>query len=140
MTLHSWEHRNLPTSLEFTQTEQGKAIADIPLYELHTRSEPSARPPCGWPKATSNKALSGFKVLEFTRIIAGPAIGRGLAEHGATVLRVTCETLPDYHGFHLDLGQGKLNTFLDLKTEAGKTRLRELIAEADVFIDGHVLS
>lgn len=110
---------------------------DCPLYELYPRPEDAgSHEPVPWPKSTSNKALSGIKVLEFTRIIAGPAIGRGLAEHGATVLRITCENVPDYHVFHPDLGQGKLNACLDLKTDAGKKILQDLIAEADVFIDG----
>lgn len=91
-----------------------------------------------WPLATSNKALSGIKVLELTRIIAGPAIGRGLAEHGATVLRITSDALPDMHILHPDLSQGKLQAFLDLKSEAGKKRMRELLADTDVLIDGLV--
>ncbi|THH19602.1 hypothetical protein EW146_g1593 [Bondarzewia mesenterica] len=69
-------------------------------------------------------------------IIAGPAIGRGRAEHGATVLHNTCDSLRDFHVLHPDLSQGKFNAFLDLKTEAGEARFRELLADTDVAIDG----
>lgn len=43
------------------------------------------------------------------------------------------------HGLHLDLSQGKYNAFLDLKSDAGKQRLCELLQDADVIIDGLVL-
>jgi hypothetical protein len=121
---------------EFKQIEAGKAIADCPIYELR-QAAPSS--PVSWPLAPASaplKALTGIKVLELTRIIAGPAIGRGLAEHGATVLRITSNTTPDLHTVHPDLNQGKFCADLNLKTEAGKRVLRELVKDADVFIDG----
>ncbi|KAF9019685.1 CoA-transferase family III [Hymenopellis radicata] len=120
---------------ELENVEQAQAIRNCPIYELYQPDSPTE--PCPWPAATSNKCLSGIKVLEFTRIIAGPAIGRSLAENGATVLRITSPNNPDFHSLHADLSCGKLNAFLDLKTEAGKARCRELIADADVIIDGY---
>lgn len=119
---------------EFRELEQGKAILSSPIYEL-SRAAPSE--PVSWPKATKHMALSGVKVLELTRIIAAPAVGKGLAEHGATVLRITSSTLPDLGILTPDLSQGKYNGDLNLKTEAGKATLRALLADADVFIDGY---
>lgn len=96
---------------------------------------PSA--PVAWPKITTQRgALSGLKVLELTRIIAGPAIGRGLAEHGAIVLRITSDTIPDSVLLQPDMQRGKYNAQLDLKTSEGRDKLIELIKDADVFIDG----
>lgn len=115
--------------------DQGKAISNIPIYEL-SAAESGIHSECQWPPATSNKALSGIKVLEISRIIAAPAIGRGLAEHGATVLRITSDALPDMHLLHPDLSQGKFQASLDLKSESGRKRMRELLADADVVIDG----
>ncbi|KAF8916372.1 CoA-transferase family III domain-containing protein [Mucidula mucida] len=120
---------------ELENVEQAQAIKNCPIYELHQPDSPTE--PCPWPRATSNRCLSGIKVLEFTRIIAAPAIGRSLAENGATVLRITSPNNPDFHSLNVDLSCGKLNAFLDLKTDAGKARCRELIADADVIIDGY---
>lgn len=75
-------------------------------------------------------------MLELTRIIAAPALGKGLAQHGATVLRIVSTKLPDLHVLHPDLNQGKYVADLDLKSEEGKAVLRELIKEADVVVDG----
>lgn len=121
--------------LEFKQLEAGKAILNSPVYEL---SKAAGGAPVAWPPAPSGtkKALSGIKVLELTRIIAAPALGKGLAEHGATVLRIVSSNLPDLHVLHPDLNQGKYVADLDLKSEAGKATLRELIKDADVVIDG----
>lgn len=120
---------------EFKQLPAGQAILDVPVYELTKAADGPVVP---WPEATENKPLSGIKVLELTRIIAAPAIGKGLAEHGATVLRIVSPTLPDMHTLHPDLNQGKHVAELDLKSEAGKAKLRELIKDADVIIDGCV--
>ncbi len=130
--MHLLPHLN--SSLELENVEQAQAIKNCPIYELHHPDSPTE--PCPWPRATSDRCLSGIKVLEFTRIIAAPAIGRSLAENGATVLRITSPNNPDFHSLNVDLSCGKLNAFLDLKTEAGKARCRELIADADVIIDG----
>ncbi|CAK9780435.1 uncharacterized protein COLE_00110 [Cutaneotrichosporon oleaginosum] len=119
---------------EFKELPAGKAIIDVPVYELDKAADGPVVP---WPEATENKPLSGIKVLELTRIIASPAIGKGLAEHGATVLRIVSSTLPDMHVLHPDLNQGKYVADLDLKSEAGKAKLRELIKDADVIIDGY---
>lgn len=63
-------------------------------------------------------------------------MGRGLAEHGATVLRIVSEKLPDLMTVHPAMNHGKYVANLDLKTEAGKAKLTKLIADCDVFIDG----
>lgn len=118
---------------EFQALPHGKAIKDCPIYELHR----SAGPKVAWPQAKANKVLSGIKVLELTRIIAGPAIGRGLAQHGASVLRITTPTQPDFEYLHLDMSQGKVCAELDLKTAEGKATFEKLVREADVLADGY---
>lgn len=118
---------------EFLALPHGKAIADCPIYELHS----SPAPPTPWPAPTANKVLSGIKVLELTRIIAGPAIGRGLAQHGASVLRITTRSQPDFEYLHLDMSQGKACADLDLKTPEGKAAFTELVKQADVLVDGY---
>ncbi|KAI0533938.1 CoA-transferase family III domain-containing protein [Xylaria digitata] len=85
-------------------------------YDSVTGSQPAA----WWPKNDSyppspKRPLAGLKVVDLCRVIAGPAIARGLAEMGAR----------------------KWNASLHLKDEADKEKLRALIREADVVVDGY---
>ena len=61
------------------------------------------------------RPLSGIKALDLTRILAGPISGRTLAEHGAEVLMVTAERLPQVPEHVIDTSHGKRSCFLDLK-------------------------
>ncbi|PWN52411.1 CoA-transferase family III [Violaceomyces palustris] len=125
------------THQEFLESEAGKAIKDCPIYEL---SKLGPGQPVPWPRSNSKdsfRPLEGLKVVELTRVIAAPAIGRKLAEYGAQVIRITCDRLPDYGALLVDLGLGKLQANLDLKTEEGKLALRKLLDDADVFLDGY---
>ena len=60
-------------------------------------------------------ALSGVRVLDLTRVIAGPVCGRTLAEHGAEVLLITAEHLPSIEMHVMDFGHGKRSARLDLR-------------------------
>jgi crotonobetainyl-CoA:carnitine CoA-transferase CaiB-like acyl-CoA transferase len=80
-----------------------------------------------------DRPLSGIRALDLTRVLAGPTCGKTLAEHGAQVLRVSREGLPDSGMFDLDTGLGKRSTFLDLREPAQAQQLKSLIREADVF-------
>ncbi|KAL8284029.1 hypothetical protein RQP46_005142 [Phenoliferia psychrophenolica] len=124
---------------ESRETEQGRAIANCPIYELSPSPSNNTSTPCPWPSPTRGGSLplEGIKVLELARIIAAPAIARGLAEMGATVIRITSPKLADMNALSPELNQGKLQAALDLKSEEGKARLRELILDCDVFIDGY---
>ncbi|ODA77585.1 hypothetical protein RJ55_07214 [Drechmeria coniospora] len=84
-----------------------------------------------------DRLLSGVKVLELCRIIAGPVIARILAEYGADVLKVTSPHLSDVPFFQVDGNMGKRTTDLDLKTAEGRATFEKLLAEADVVVDGY---
>ena len=77
-------------------------------------------------------------MLDFSNIVAGPAAGRTLAEHGADVVRI--DPPAPLAGpfatmwFGVDVNQGKRALVLDLKTEAGKTALARLVEGADVVL------
>jgi crotonobetainyl-CoA:carnitine CoA-transferase CaiB-like acyl-CoA transferase len=79
------------------------------------------------------RPLSGVRVLDLTRVLAGPICARTLAEHGADVLKITGAHLPDSGPSELDTGIGKLSAHLDLRAPAGVETLRALLREADVF-------
>ncbi len=76
-------------------------------------------------------------MLDLTRVLAGPVAGRTLAEHGADVLMVTAPKLPQTPEHVRDTSHGKRSSFLDLATVPDAERMRALVGEADVFIDGY---
>jgi crotonobetainyl-CoA:carnitine CoA-transferase CaiB-like acyl-CoA transferase len=77
------------------------------------------------------------RVLDLTRVLAGPACGRTLAEHGADVLRISSPNLPSVPPFVVDTGHGKLSAHLDLNDPADAEHLRALARDADVFCQSY---
>lgn len=108
------------------------ALEGLPLLEV-LRIGDSA------PEAVPSRArpLSGLRVLDMTRILAGPTAARTLAEHGADVLRIGAERLPDSLSMRQDTGHGKRSAELDLATADGLAQVRELVKGADVFSQGY---
>ena len=92
----------------------------------------------GGPEAKQRGMLDGVRVLDFSNIVAGPAAGRSLAEHGADVIRIDppAPQAGPYATmwFGVDVNQGKRAVVLDLKTEAGKAALARLVEGADVVL------
>lgn len=89
------------------------------------------------PETKNGRLLSGLKVLELCRIIAGPVVTRILGEYGADVLKVTSPQLSDVPFFQVDGNMGKHATDLDLKSPEGRKVFEELLKEADVVVDGY---
>ena len=126
---------------EFKKSEHGKANAHVGLYEIK-KSEAHQQPAAWWPEnaglhSSPKRPLAGLKVVDLTRVIASPAIGRSLAELGASVMRVTSDQVTDMSILHQDLNWGKWNCTLHLKDEPDRLKLLELIKEADVVIEGY---
>ncbi|KAI1752485.1 CoA-transferase family III domain-containing protein [Xylaria castorea] len=127
------------TSEEYFASEHGQANGHIGLYEL---SKTGSQPASWWPTDNSyppspKRPLAGLKVVDLCRVIAGPTIGRSLAEMGASVMRITSPLVTDLSALHQDLNWGKWNASLHLKDEDAKEKLRALIREADVVVDGY---
>ena len=124
---------------EYIASEHGQANSHVGLFELkHIPNE--AQPPAWWPpseQTSPSRPLSGLKVVDLTRIIAGPSVTRGLAELGASVMRVVSPNVPDWTNLHIDLNWGKWNTYIDLTTEPGRQALRDLVQDADVVVNGY---
>jgi crotonobetainyl-CoA:carnitine CoA-transferase CaiB-like acyl-CoA transferase len=120
------------TMEEWARHPQGIAVASLPLMEI-IRIGDSA--PEDLPRG--DRPLSGVRVLDLTRVIAGPACARTLAEHGADVMKVSAAHLPSLGRQEYDTGHGKLSTYLDLRDEKQKAVLRGLAREADVFSQGY---
>jgi crotonobetainyl-CoA:carnitine CoA-transferase CaiB-like acyl-CoA transferase len=79
--------------------------------------------------------LQGIKVLDLTRVLAGPVCGRTLALLGANVLRLDPPHLPEIEWQHLDTGQGKRSALLDLSVDVAVAQ--GLLDEADVLVTGY---
>jgi len=120
------------TMEEWAQHPQAKAVAALPLMEIIKIGESAPEDlPAG------DRPLSGIRVLDLTRVIAGPTCARTLAEHGADVLKISAAHLPSLGRQEYDTGHGKLSAHLDLREEKDKETLRGLIREADVFSQGY---
>jgi len=117
---------------EWSQHPQSAAIASLPLMEIIKigDSPPEKLPDGGRP-------LSGVRVLDLTRVLAGPTCARTLAEHGADVLKITGAHLPNIGYQEYDTGHGKLSANLDLREQEDLDTLRGLVREADVFSQGY---
>jgi crotonobetainyl-CoA:carnitine CoA-transferase CaiB-like acyl-CoA transferase len=113
---------------EWLAHPHARAVAELPLLEIARIGE-SAPEPFG----PGDRPLSGVRMLDLTRVIAGPEGGRTLASHGAEVLLVTSPHLPSLPSHVIDFGLGKLSASLDLRRAADGERLRGLITRADVF-------
>ncbi|AVZ39115.1 hypothetical protein CT688_06165 [Dietzia sp. JS16-p6b] len=109
------------------------AVADTPLIRRETVGAARAR---RWPGGCS-LPLSGLRVLDMTRVIAGPVATRDLAYAGADVLRVDSPRLPEIDWQHLDTGQGKRSTTLDLASRVDRRVLTDLLATAEVVVTGY---
>lgn len=120
------------TMAEWAQHPQAAAIASLPLMEIvKIGDSPPEKLPDG------DRPLSGVRVLDLTRVLAGPTCARTLAEHGADVLKITGAHLPNIGYQEYDTGHGKLSAHLDLRAQRDIETLRGLIREADVFSQGY---
>ena len=117
---------------EWDAHPQGRAIATLPLFSIAQICEAPAKA-----LPATARPLSGIKVLDLTRIIAGPVCGRTFAAHGADVLLVTAPHLPSMLPLVIDTGRGKLSTSIDLREASGRETLADLIGDADVFVQGY---
>jgi crotonobetainyl-CoA:carnitine CoA-transferase CaiB-like acyl-CoA transferase len=117
---------------DWLASPQGAALAGQPLVALEHIGEAAPRP-----LTVATRPLGGLRVLDLTRIIAGPVCGRALAAHGAEVMRIASARLPFIAPLVIDSGRGKLSAYADLDTEDGRQALRGLLREADVFVQGY---
>jgi len=106
-----------------------------PQYE-QLESQPLA----AFERLTNAKPITGvrpLRVLDLTRVIAGPVAGRVLALYGADVLAVTASFLPQIDALVVETGFGKRSIFLDLRDADETETFRRLVATADVLIESY---
>lgn len=117
---------------EWLAHPQGATVSRRPLVEI-IRIGDSPPEPAG----RGERPLPGVRVLDLTRVIAGPVCGRTLASYGADVMLVTAPHLHLAPTHVMDTGLGKLSTSLDLRRAADAERLRKLVTECDVFCQSY---
>jgi crotonobetainyl-CoA:carnitine CoA-transferase CaiB-like acyl-CoA transferase len=127
----------LRTPAEWAAHPQGQAVARLPLIEITRIGEAPARPLPPFPEEEEKRPLAGIRVLDLTRVIAGPVCGRALAAHGADVMRITAPHLPGLRELDIDTGRGKLSAAIDLRATDDRDWLRSLVRDAHVFVQGY---
>jgi crotonobetainyl-CoA:carnitine CoA-transferase CaiB-like acyl-CoA transferase len=120
------------TPAEWLAHEHGAMLAATPVIGLERIGDAPVRD-----FGRAARPFSGVRVLSFTHAVAGPVVGRTLAEHGADVL---CGTRPnDYeHEFiYAEANVGSRSAYLDLDSRAGQDRADALLAGAHVVVNNH---
>ena len=120
-TREEWLTHPQGESLQLVPPVSIKRIADSPIEPIPPRARP----------------LEGVRVLDLTRVLAGPTCGRTLASHGANVLKVNSPNLPSVPPFVIDTGHGKRSAFLDLNDEKDHKQLKLLVLSTDIFSQGY---
>ncbi|MFC4604594.1 CoA transferase [Rhodococcus kronopolitis] len=129
------------TEAQWARHPQGVASGAGPIVRMTTTG--SARDtdptPLGHAGSATDPArpLAGLRVLDLTRVLAGPVAGRALALLGAQVLRVDPPHLHEIDWQHRDTGQGKRSALLDLGSDDGARSMRELLPDVDVLVTGY---
>ncbi len=122
----------LRTRDEWRAHPQGLAVSGEPLASVRRADAPP--PPMRM--ASLERPLSGLRVLDLTRVIAGPICTRMLAAHGADVLRIDSPGFDEVPGLLVDATGGKRRASLDLRSREGRARFLSLVADADLFVHG----
>ncbi|MEV6119421.1 CoA transferase [Streptomyces sp. NPDC052077] len=117
---------------EWAKSEQGALVAKRPLLTMSRLDDSPDR-------VLGDAALpcAGLRVLDLTRVLAGPVATRTLALLGADVLRVDAPQLPESRQAHNDTGMGKRSTTLDLCDATGRRVFEALLDEAHVVVTGY---
>ncbi|MBR0934805.1 CoA transferase [Bradyrhizobium jicamae] len=117
---------------DWSATPHAKALATLPLVSIEKIDDAAPKP---WP--AGDRPLAGIRVLDLSRVIAGPVAGRTLAAHGADVLLISGPDLPAIPWLTIDTGRGKLTSFVELTSEEGREVMRRLVTQADIFSQGY---
>lgn len=123
------------TEAEWDAHPQGRAVATEPVT-LVERGVTGVREVPPHLLATHERPLAGVRVLDLTRVLAGPIATRFLAGLGADVLRID-PPVWDEPGVVPEVTLGKRCVRVDGRSVAGRARIHDLLAGADVLVHGY---
>jgi crotonobetainyl-CoA:carnitine CoA-transferase CaiB-like acyl-CoA transferase len=109
---------------------QGNSLSSEPVITVKKIGESEAIP-----FKYSERPLSDIKVLSLTHAIAGPTVGRTLAEQGAQVLSINYYNGFEHDWVYLDANIGHRSAFLDLNNPGDNGKCKDLVRNADILVD-----
>jgi hypothetical protein len=126
------------TPKQWAESAMGKSLANLPLVDVEQQTHAIPTTPVAFSQLNSGnlRPLAGVKVIEMTRVIAGPMIGTILTSLGADVIRLNPPHLRDINVLQLTLNAGKRTSAVDLRKPEDRALLHTLLADADVFVQG----
>ena len=117
---------------EWLAHEQGELLANQPVVGLERIGDAPVRD-----FGEAARPYEGVRVLSFTHAVAGPTVGRTLAEQGADVLGATRPNDYEHEFIYAEANVGSRSAYLDLDRTAGRERAERLLASADVVVDNY---
>jgi crotonobetainyl-CoA:carnitine CoA-transferase CaiB-like acyl-CoA transferase len=120
------------TAQEWAAHPQGALLASQPVIGLERIGPAPVKK-----FSASDRPLDGVRVLSFTHAVAGPTVGRTMAEQGADVLCATRANDYEHAFIYTQANIGSRSTLLDLNSDNGRRLAEELLAEADVVVNNH---
>ncbi|MFD8826927.1 CoA transferase [Streptomyces sp. NPDC059605] len=124
------------TPAQWAADPRGAALAGTPLVAGERLDDAPVRRAAA-SGGEPGLPAAGLRVLDLTRVIAGPVATRTLALLGADVLRIDSPRLPESPDAHGDTGFGKRSADLDLDRPSGRAALDALLDDADVVVVGY---
>lgn len=119
---------------QWDASPQGQAIAAQPLMTITRVGDAPVLPLPALREG--QRPLEGVRVLDLTRILAGPVGGRALAAYGADVMLVNAPYLPNIESI-ADTSRGKRSALVDLRSAEGRAAMQQLLRDAHVFVQGY---
>ena len=117
---------------EWLAHEQGWLLTNQPVVGLERIGDAPVRD-----FGDAVRPYEGIRVLSFTHAVAGPTVGRTLAEQGADVLGATRPNDYEHEFIYAEANVGSRSAYLDLDRTAGRERAERLLASADVVVDNY---
>ena len=119
---------------EWAGHPQGRSLAGLPVVSITKIGD---APP--EPLPDGDRPASGVRIVDLTRVLAGPTCAKTIAEHGGDVLHITAPHLEGASLFELETGIGKRQAAIDLNVAEQVETMRDLIRGADIFSQGYRL-
>jgi crotonobetainyl-CoA:carnitine CoA-transferase CaiB-like acyl-CoA transferase len=117
---------------EWRVHDQGLLLASQPVIGLERIGD---APPRQY--TPSERPFDDIRILSFTHAVAGPTVGRTLAEQGADVLGVTRPNDYEHEHIYAEANVGSRSAYVDLGTPIGQERAASLLAKTDIIVNNH---